>query len=80
MALKRKRTSATLQEWMECGTITYNSSSQVHKPLQPKYLVVAYDPESHEDYPMYAEKAQTLIAIKTDLSKRGQKIVEVINL
>lgn len=79
MALKRKRNSETLKEWMECGIITHNKN-QVRKPLLPKFLIVAYDPESREDYPVYAEKETHIEEIKNELKQTGQKIVEVINL
>lgn len=79
MALKRKRTSSILKEWMECGIITYGKN-QVHNPIPAKFLIVAYDPESREDYPMYAEKLVDVNDVKSDLVKRGQKVVEVINL
>lgn len=79
MGLKRKRTSTILKEWMECGIITYNKN-QVRNPILPKYLIVAYDPESREDYPVYAEKERYLEDIKNNLEQNGQRIVEVISL
>lgn len=78
MGLKRKRNGKILKEWIECGFLY--SKSQVKNSLPIKHVVIALDPDSKEDYPMYADKVSSLDELKSSLMQRGQKIVEIINI
>lgn len=73
---RRKRTNRLLQEWIEFAPVV--EKGQTKTPS--KYMIIAYDPDSKEDYPLFTTKKSKLTDIQIQLSKERQKVIEVITL
>lgn len=75
---KRKRTDKLFGEWLEFGAVF--KVSNVTRPKPARHMIVALDPESGEDYPLYAEDMPRVDEMRADLSRTGQKFVELVDI
>jgi hypothetical protein len=75
---KRKHHGPIMQEWIEHGMVCRMSNDVSPEPA--KYMLVCFDNESGEDYPLYAKNMSGVKSIQMDLSKRQQGLLEIVQI
>lgn len=75
---ERKLTHPEVREWMSHGACHRHTDRGVAIPA--KYLIIAHDVVSKEDYPLYAEKITDVKMKVTQITKLKQTIRQIVEL